>query len=120
MREVPAKPHPAQPITSSPAQQPRTSQADVVRQVPPKFAPSAQRTIRGKIKLRVRVHVDPTGNVTRADLVSAGPSKYFARLVMDAARQWKFVPASGSGERRWMLHFELTRKGNTAQAQPTK
>lgn len=120
IREVPAKPHPAQPIPSSPAQTSRTSQADVVRQVPPKFAPSAQRTIRGKIKLRVRVHVDPAGNVTRADLVSAGPSKYFARLVMDAARQWKFVPTTGSGERRWMLYFELTRKGNTAQAQPTK
>jgi len=94
------------------------TQGDVVRQVPPKISASAQRTIRGKIKLRVRVHVDSAGNVTRTDLVSAGPSKYFARLVLDAARQWKFAPSPQERERRYMLHFDLTRHGSSAQAEP--
>ncbi|MBV8478342.1 MAG: energy transducer TonB, partial [Acidobacteria bacterium] len=88
------------------------------QQVPPKISPSAQHTIRGKIKLRVRVDVDGAGNVIHADLVSAGPSKYFARLVMEAAQQWKFVPSPQAGERRWMLHFDLTRKETVVYAQP--
>lgn len=121
MKEMPAKPAAGQPgsnhapiIASSPGE------GDVVRQVAPQIAASAQRTIRGRIRLRVRDHVDSSGNVTRADLVSAGPSQYFARLVMDAAREWKFVPSSQQGERRYMLHFDLTRKGNSAHAEPTK
>jgi TonB family protein len=93
-------------------------QADVVHQALPKISPSAQRTISGKIKLRIRVHVDSRGNVTKSDMVSAGPSKYFARLAMEAARDWKFQPAPSSGERRWMLHFDLTRKGTVASAEP--
>lgn len=97
-----------------------SGQGDVLRQVTPKISASAQRTIRGKIKLRVRAHVDPSGNVTRADLVSAGPSKYFARLVMDAAREWKFVASSQPGERRYMVHFDLTRSGNSAHAEAIK
>lgn len=94
------------------------SSGEVVQQVPPKISPSAQHTIRGKIKLRVRVDVDGAGNVIHADLVSAGPSKYFARLVMEAAQQWKFVPSPQPGERRWMLHFDLTRKETVVYAQP--
>jgi TonB family protein len=121
MKEIPAKPAAGQPSSNN-AQITASSQGqgDVMRQVAPKIAASAQRTIRGKIRLRVRDHVDPSGNVTRADLVSAGPSQYFARLVMDAAREWKFVPSSQQGERRYMLHFDLTRKGNSAHAEATK
>ncbi len=110
------KPEPGQPQQTAQTGA-RAGQAGVLRQVAPKISSSAQRTIRGKIKLRVRVHVDTAGNVTRADLVSAGPSQYFARLVMEAARQWKFVPNPQPGERRWMLHFDLTRRGTTAYAQ---
>src|SRR5207248_3337853 len=89
---------------------------DVVREVPPRVAPSAQQTIVGKIKLRVRVRVDHAGDVTKADLVSAGPSKYFARLAMEAAQQWKFAPTTQVGERRWMLHFDFTRIATTSSA----
>ena len=121
MREVPAKPAPGQASSSHAAANPATSgRGDVVREVSPKISPSAQRTIRGRIRLRARAHVDRSGNVTRADLVSAGPSTYFARLVMDAAREWKFVPSAQPGERQYMLHFDLTRKGNSAFAEPTK
>jgi TonB family protein len=114
----PGAAHPAQPPAIAPrSPQAGTNQADVLHQALPKISPSAQRTIRGKIKLRVRVHVNQTGNVTRADMVSAGPSRYFARLAMEAAHDWKFIPSTQSAERRWMLHFDLTRQGTAASAE---
>jgi TonB family protein len=118
--EVPPKPPAGQVSGNAETRRPAPSQGDVVRQVPPKISASAQRTIRGKIRLRVRVHVDSAGSVTRTDLVSAGPSKYFAMLVVDAARQWKFAPSPQERERRYMLHFDLTRRGSSAQAEPIR
>ena len=97
----------------------RSGQGEIVHQALPKISPGAQRTIHGRIKLRVRVHVDQGGNVNRADMVSAGPSQYFARLTKEAAMDWKFVPSS-AGERRWMLHFDLTRQGTTASAEQVR
>jgi TonB family protein len=115
----PGAAHPAQePGTALQRPQSGVNHADVLHQALPNISPSALRTIRGKIKLRVRVHVNQTGNVTRADMVSAGPSKYFARLAMEAAHDWKFAPSTQSGERRWMLHFDLTRQGTTPSAEP--
>ena len=114
----PGAAHPAQqPAIAPRSPQAGTNQADVLHQALPNISPSAQRTIRGKIKLRVRVHVNQTGNVTKADMVSAGPSRYFARLAMEAAHDWKFVPSTQSAERRWMLHFDLTRQGTAASAE---
>ncbi len=98
---------------------PSAIRGDVIRRVPPDLSPSVQRSIRGTIKLSVRVHVDSLGNVTRADLVSAGRSKYFARRVLEAAHQWKFVPTNQSGVRIRMLRFDLTREGTIAYAQTT-
>ena len=87
------------------------NQNGVVRQVMPQVSPSARRTIRGTIKVRVRVDVDAAGNVAKAKLESAGPSKYFSRVAMEAAREWKFVPAQAheSGAREWKLQFAFSR-----------
>jgi len=79
----------------------------------PAVAPSARRTITGKIRVRVRVEVDTSGNVTNAILDSPGPSQYFARLAVEAARQWKFTPAQAHGQfvaSQWMLRFGYTRR----------
>ena len=83
----------------------------VVRQVMPQVLPSARRTIQGKIKVRVRVDVDAAGNVAKATLESAGPSKYFSRVSVEAARDWKFSPAASgeSGVRVWKLQFAFSR-----------
>jgi protein TonB len=77
----------------------------------PQVSPSARRTIQGTIKVRVRVDVDAAGNVAKAKLESAGPSKYFSRVAMEAAREWKFVPAQAdeSGAREWKLQFAFSR-----------
>jgi TonB family protein len=87
------------------------NQDGVVRQVMPQVSPSARRTIQGTIKVRVRVDVDAAGNVVKAKLESAGPSKYFSRVAMEAAREWKFDPArpGESDTREWKLQFAFSR-----------
>jgi TonB family protein len=87
------------------------NQNGVVRQVMPQVSPSARRTIQGTIKVRVRVEVDASGNVTKTKLELSGPSQYFSRVAMEAAREWKFVPARAdeSGPREWKLQFAFSR-----------
>jgi TonB family protein len=82
---------------------------EIVERATPQVAPSARRTISGKIKVRVRVVVDPAGNVTDAKLKEGGSSKYFARLAVEAARRWKFAPAPDANRREWILLFAFTR-----------
>lgn len=84
----------------------------VLQQVLPRVSPRARNTIEGKIRVVVRVEVDPSGNVTDAKLVSAGPSKYFARLALESARGWKFTPAQVRGQAvasQWALRFGFRR-----------
>jgi TonB family protein len=95
------------------------AQSGVVQRVMPQVSPSARRTIQGKIKVRVRVGVDAAGNVSSATFESAGPSKYFSRIAMEAARQWKFSPSNGGQTpREWRLQFTYTRTKTEASAAP--
>ncbi len=73
-------------------------------------------TIRGHIKVSVRVTVDSSGKVVDETLEKPGPSKYFARLATEAARKWKFVPAGNHDSRKWLLQFEFTRGGASGHA----
>jgi TonB family protein len=73
-------------------------------------------TIRGHIRVAVRVTVDGSGNVVGETLENTGPSKYFARLATEAARKWKFAPAGNHDSRKWLLRFEFTRRGATGHA----
>ena len=89
----------------------------------PVFSKSAQNTISGTIRIRIKVAVDAAGNVENATFVSAGPSKYFARQTMDAAQQWKFAPALVKGRAApsaWILHFALRRSGTEVESEPAK
>ncbi len=95
------------------------NRSGVVRRVMPQVSPNARRTIQGKIKVRVNVEVDAAGNVGKATLESAGPSKYFSRVALEAARDWKFSPAQ-TGEqgaaREWRLQFAFSRSGTEVSA----
>jgi TonB family protein len=91
---------------------------EIVERAMPQVSPSARRTISGKIKVRVRVDVDAAGNVTEAKLKTPGPSKYFARLSLEAARRWKFAPAPDVDRRAWTLLFSFTRAHTEASASP--
>ena len=95
---------------------------DVLQRVVPKVAPGARRTITGTVRVLVRVNVDVAGNVTEARLQSAGPSKYFARISLDAARGWKFKPAVANGRpaaSQWTLRFGFNRRATDVVAQRT-
>jgi TonB family protein len=84
----------------------------VVRAVMPDVSRSARNTIEGKVRVQVRVQVDASGNVVSAKLASPGPSKYFARLALEAAQDWKFTPAQAQGQlvaSQWILRFVFTR-----------
>jgi TonB family protein len=84
----------------------------VLHQVLPEVPRSAQNTITGTLKVIVQVSVDPSGNVSQAKLVSAGPSKYFADHALAAARSWKFNPPQLDGQAttsEWVLRFQFKR-----------
>jgi TonB family protein len=120
---VPAKPS-TSPVQKSPVQTASSESASgaVLHAVSPNASQSALRTIHGRIKVRVRVGVDGAGNVNTANLTTAGPSKYFSRLAMQAAQQWKFTPAKENGQpvpSQWTILFEYTRSGISQQANPS-
>jgi TonB family protein len=98
---------------STPA--PALASAGVVHQAIPDVPRHARESIRGHIKITVRVTVDRSGNVVGERLVNSGSSKYFARLASNAAAKWKFVPADKQGSREWLLRFDFTRGGATGQ-----
>jgi TonB family protein len=112
--------HPA-PLTSgtpqASTQETKTSRGATVKgaiaeRVLPRVPPSARQTIQGKIKVIVRVQVDPSGGVSSARLDSPGPSKYFANLALQAARRWRFKPAQVDGHAIasvWILRFRFGR-----------
>jgi TonB family protein len=100
-----AKPAPAAKVAQSPQQA-------IVREVLPKVPKSARDTIQGTIRVRVRVALDEAGSVVGARFDSAGPSKYFARLSMQAAQAWKFAAPQAGGAnpaKEWLLRFEFRR-----------
>jgi TonB family protein len=107
---------------SAPQQQ-ADSSGDVLQRVMPRVSPGAQNTIRGTIRIVVRVDVDAAGNVTQARLQLAGPSQYFARLALEAAREWKFKPAQANGQAvasEWFVRFGLSRHGIEGSAERTR
>jgi TonB family protein len=115
----PAAPPPsaAQNLTT-PVPVPAPAVATVLHQEIPDVPRHARESIRGRIKVTVRVSVDRSGNVVGQRLVSSGSSKYFARLAGAAAGKWKFAPTDKQSSRTWLLQFEFTRGGVSGHAAP--
>jgi outer membrane biosynthesis protein TonB len=67
----------------------------------------------------VRVTVDGSGTVVGDALVDPGPSRYFARVAMRAARKWKFARTGDHVTRHWVVRFEFSRAGTMAHAVAT-
>lgn len=91
----------------------------VLHEALPDVPRSASSTITGTVRVIVKVTVDPSGNVTAAELDAPGPSHYFANLSLRAARDWKFTPPKANGSTAsstWMLHFGYTDAGAKAVA----
>jgi TonB family protein len=90
-----------------------TVRGSVLNQVLPDVSQGARNTVQGRVRVRVKVEVDESGNVSEASFVSPGPSKYFARKAMEAARDWKFTPPQIDGRTEsseWVLRFGFGRK----------
>ncbi len=115
-------------VTLAPAA-PRVAQASplpgnvipgaVSRRAVPRVPSSASNTIWGTVRVSVIVDVDPHGRVVEAKLDDAGPSRYFARLSMAAAQDWKFTPPRVGGNivpSEWLIDFGYTKTDITATA----
>ena len=110
-------PAPARSKMAAPTQPASTvaSSSDVVRgKVVKQFLPDASQkardTIRGKVRINVKVHVDESGRVTAAAFDAPGPSQYFADRALAAAKLWLFAPAKMDGHNvpsEWVLRFEI-------------
>jgi len=117
-QETSSAPSPAPKAVESDKKVPARSESrdGVVERAMPQVSPSARRTIQGRIKVRVKVKVDGAGNVAEASFRDSGPSKYFARVAMEAAKQWKFDPAPDEHSRDWTLQFVFARSRTEASA----
>jgi TonB family protein len=93
----------------------------VAEQPLPDVPKDAQNTIHGTIRVRLKLGVDSSGNVTTARFVSYGASRYFARLALGAAEQWKFTPPQVDGHgtpSEWIVLFEFSKQDITAHSTP--
>jgi TonB family protein len=84
----------------------------VTHQALPDIPAKIMNAIQGHLKVRIRVEVDPEGNVSKASIDSPGPSSYFANQTLRAAENWKFTPAKADGRAvpsTWLLQFQFGR-----------
>jgi TonB family protein len=105
------------PATQSSAVAPAAA-SPVLHEEIPAVSGRARESIRGQIKVTVRVTVDRAGNVVAESLEVRGSSRYFARLAADAAKKWKFAPADNVSAREWLVQFEFSRSGVSGHAVP--
>lgn len=56
------------------------------------------------------------GRVLGATADDPGPSRYFERLAIEAAKKWTFTPADSAAQRIMVVRFNFTRAGTTARA----
>lgn len=75
-------------------------------------------TIRGTIRVSVRVIVGKDGTVLDATVDEPGPSRYFARLALEASRKWTFAPQDSAEPRVTLVKFYFKRTGTTGHADP--
>lgn len=131
---VPAPKEPRAPTTDAPAHAavvhpaisapstPTQSRADVatspsaLHEEIPEIPRSARQTIRGHIKVWVRIIVDQNGSVLATAADRTGPSRYFLRLAIDAAKKWQFPPAQSPSQRLMQVRFDFSRDGATGHA----
>ena len=118
--DAPAPASAAPASTSIPAQPTANSissgKGGVIHRNTPEIPAAARNTIKGTVRVNVRVSVDPAGNVTATAIENHGPSRYFADLARKSARDWKFTPPQLDGKSapsNWVLKYEFRRSGTT-------
>jgi TonB family protein len=109
-------PPPSKPVTE--VQPQPDAPPSAINEVIPDVPQSALDTIRGTVRVSVRVVLDKRGAVIDATADDRGPSRYFERLAVEASKQWTFTPANLAERRTVLVRFNFTRAGATAHANP--
>jgi hypothetical protein len=110
--EVPA---PASAVSTKPGRSGATAPTALHEEMPD-VPWSARRTIRGHIKVWVRVIVNQDGSVFAAVTDRTGPSGYFQRVAIEAAKKWTFPAADTPSQRMMQVRFDFSRDGTTGRA----
>lgn len=105
----------AAPVVDVEPEQPDAPLAPV-NEVVPDVPQSALNTIRGTIRVSVRVTIDKGGTVVAATADEPGPSRYFERLAVEASGKWAFTPTNTQEQRTVLLRFSFTGAGVAARA----
>ena len=69
-----------------------------VKQVKPSTPSHVRNMITQDVRIDVRVDIDATGRVVRAEALTRGKQEMLTALALDAARQWRFSPAKQGSE----------------------
>jgi TonB family protein len=111
-----AQPAPAQaPASANP--EGGVVKGSVAHQAPPDISAKILGAVQGHFNVRIRVEVDPEGNVSQASFDWPGPSRYFANQALRAAQNWKFTPAKVDGRAvasTWLLQFQFGQSQSAA------
>jgi TonB family protein len=99
--------------TASPSD--TTPPSDIHEEIPD-IPPRIRQSIRGHVRVAVRLIVDKEGSVFAALVDEPGPSRYFERLAIEAAKKWTFPPLDTTGSRLELVRFDFTRQGVTGRA----
>ena len=105
----------AKSVESKVPKQPGASPSRISK-VNPDVPRSARKTIRGTVRVSVRVIVDKAGTVHVATADDPGPSRYFERLAIQASKKWTFGPTNSEKQRIMLVRFNFTGTGTTAHA----
>jgi TonB family protein len=90
----------------------------VIRKVMPVVSEKSRSTIRGTVRINVRVHLNPDGTVSSAELANPASSQFFGDLALKAARQWQFAAPSSSPSEplapSTIIRFDFTQTSTAA------
>jgi hypothetical protein len=107
------------PVRVEPTPAPPAEAGDIATvEVMPAVSQSALDTVRGTIRVALLARIDEAGAVVAVTSDEPGPSRYFERRSLEAARQWTFAPARTTEPRAMRIVFAITRSGVTASAMP--
>jgi hypothetical protein len=95
---------------------PRVVSTKEIHEELPEVPSRVLHTIRGHVRVSVRLIVDKEGTVFAALVDEPGPSLYFERLAIEAAKKWTFPPLDTTASRLELVRFEFTRQGATGRA----
>jgi len=84
-----------------------SAQMHPVSKVDPEFPREAQLASVDKGRVKARLTIDATGEVTRVDIIEANPRRIFDRAVTRSLSQWRYEPGAAGRTVDVDLEFKL-------------